>query len=131
LDITLFLLQLAVMLTVAVVCGQLMRRLGQPAVLGELIGGVILGPTLFGLLFPAAFQRLFLSNEMVAVARDGLLAIGMLFFLFVAGLEVSLATVALQEGLIDQRIFVALVFMAIVTSLMSGPAIKRLVGRHV
>jgi Kef-type K+ transport system membrane component KefB len=92
-DVTLFLLQLAVMLTVAVVCGQLMRRLGQPAVLGELIGGVVLGPTLFGLLFPAAFQRLFMSNEVVALARDGLLAIGMLFFLFIAGLEVSLAQV--------------------------------------
>jgi Kef-type K+ transport system membrane component KefB len=46
-------------------------------------------------------------------------------------MEVILATVALQEGLIDQRIFVALVFMAIVTSLMSGPAIKRLVSRPV
>ena len=92
-DVTLFLLQIAVMLTVAVVCGQLMRWLGQPAVLGELIGGVILGPTLFGLFFPVAFQRLFVDNEVVAVARDGLLAIGMLFFLFIAGLEVSLGQV--------------------------------------
>ncbi len=92
-DVTLFLFQLAVMLTVAVVCGQLMRRLGQPAVLGELIGGVILGPTLFGLLFPVAFQRLFMSNAAVSVARDSLLAIGMLFFLFIAGLEVSLTQV--------------------------------------
>jgi Kef-type K+ transport system membrane component KefB len=46
-------------------------------------------------------------------------------------MEVILATVALQEGLIDQRIFVALIFMAIVTSLMSGPAIKRLVSRPI
>jgi len=43
-------------------------------------------------------------------------------------IEVILATVALEEGLIDQRIFVALVFMAIATSMMSGPAIKRLAG---
>ena len=43
-------------------------------------------------------------------------------------MELILATIALQEGLIDQRIFVALVFMAIVTSLMSGPAMKRLVA---
>jgi Kef-type K+ transport system membrane component KefB len=97
LDITLFLLQLAVMLTVAVVCGQLMRRLGQPAVLGELIGGVILGPTLFGLLFPAAFQRLFLSNEMVAVARDGLLAIGMLFFLRIFNRDQAIVGVVAQR----------------------------------
>ena len=43
-------------------------------------------------------------------------------------IELILATVALEEGLIDQRIFVALVFMAIATSMMSGPAIKRLAG---
>lgn len=92
-DITLFLLQLAAMLTIAVVSGQLMRRLGQPAVIGELIGGVILGPTLFGTLFPAAYQRLFAADEAVSLAREGLLAIGMLFFLFIAGLEVSLAQV--------------------------------------
>lgn len=46
-------------------------------------------------------------------------------------MELILATVALEEGLIDQRIFVALVFMAIVTSLMSGPALKRLVRARV
>jgi Kef-type K+ transport system membrane component KefB len=92
-DITLFLLQLAAMLTIAVASGQLMRRLGQPAVIGELIGGVILGPTLFGTLFPAAYQRLFAADEAVSLAREGLLAIGMLFFLFIAGLEVSLAQV--------------------------------------
>ena len=46
-------------------------------------------------------------------------------------IELILATVALEEGLIDQRIFVALVFMAIATSMMSGPAIKRLVGKGV
>lgn len=92
-DITLFLVQLAAMLTIAVVAGQLMRRLGQPAVIGELIGGVILGPTLFGMLFPATYQRLFAADEAVGLARDGLIAIGMLFFLFVAGLEVSQAQV--------------------------------------
>ena len=96
-DVTLFLLQIGVMLAVALVCGQLMRRIGQPAVVGELIGGVILGPTVFGLLFPGAYQRLFATNEAVAIARNGLLTIGMLFFLFIAGLEVSPAQVR-QSG---------------------------------
>ncbi|MEW6115250.1 MAG: cation:proton antiporter [Thermodesulfobacteriota bacterium] len=43
-------------------------------------------------------------------------------------MEVILATVALEHKLIDQRIFVGLVTMAIVTSLLSGPAIRRLLG---
>ncbi len=123
-DITLFLLQLAAMLTIAVVSGQLMRRLGQPAVIGELIGGVILGPTLFGMLFPAAYQRL-----LGGMPPGRALAVG--FAMNARGaMGVILATVALQGGIIDQRIFVALVFMAIVTSLMSGPAIKRLVRQQ-
>ncbi|HSN77167.1 MAG TPA: cation:proton antiporter [Anaerolineae bacterium] len=96
-DITLFLLQLAAMLAVAVVFGQLMRRLGQPAVLGELIGGVILGPALFGWLLPTAYQGLFTANVGTALARDGLVTIGMLFFLFIAGLEIN-PTQALQSG---------------------------------
>lgn len=96
-DITLFLLQITAMLTIAVLSGQLARRLGQPAVIGELIGGVILGPTLLGVLFPTMYQRLFAADVAVGLARDGLLTIGMLFFLFIAGLEVSVAQVR-QSG---------------------------------
>ena len=52
---------------------------------------------MFGLLFPDAYQRLFVTNEAVTVTRNGLLTIGMLFFLFIAGLEVSPAQVR-QSG---------------------------------
>ncbi|MFN8444034.1 MAG: cation:proton antiporter [Caldilineaceae bacterium] len=41
-------------------------------------------------------------------------------------MEIILATVALEHGVIDQRIFVALVIMALVTSLISGPLLKAL-----
>jgi Kef-type K+ transport system membrane component KefB len=41
-------------------------------------------------------------------------------------MELILATVALQHGLIDNRIFVALFIMAVATSMMSGPLMKRL-----
>ena len=49
------------MLGTAVVCGQVMRRFHQPAVLGEMIGGIILGPTIFTLA-PGAFGALFTSS---------------------------------------------------------------------
>jgi Kef-type K+ transport system membrane component KefB len=84
-------LQLAVMLGFAVLFGQVMRRFHQPAVLGEMLGGIILGPTIFGLIAPGAFEWLFQSSPGVAVVRDTAVKLGMLFFLFVAGLEIDLS----------------------------------------
>jgi Kef-type K+ transport system membrane component KefB len=68
-----------------------MRRFSQPTVLGEMIGGIFLGPTLLGWLLPAFFFWLFLSSPNVTIARDALIKIGMLFFLFIAGLEINLS----------------------------------------
>lgn len=93
-----FFVQVGVMLTVALVCGQLMRRIRQPAVLGELIGGIFLGPTVLGTFAPGAYAAIFPSDATVAVAREGVIRIGMLFFLFVAGLEVNLSVLR-QRGL--------------------------------
>ena len=86
-----FLLQIAVMGGAALVFGRVAVRLGQPPLLGELLGGVVLGPTLLGALAPQAFAWLFPASGQAAAARDGVLTLGMLFFLFVAGLEVNLA----------------------------------------
>jgi Kef-type K+ transport system membrane component KefB len=90
-DFVKFALQISVMLGFAVLFGQLMRRIKQPAVLGEMIGGIILGPTVFGLLVPGLFVWLFKSSATVAVARDASIKLGMLFFLFIAGLETNIS----------------------------------------
>lgn len=90
-DFVLFTLQVTLMLACAVVCGHLMRRLGQPSVLGEMIGGILLGPTLFGALAPELWGRIFHGSPGVNVARDAAIKLGMLFFLFVAGLEVQVS----------------------------------------
>ena len=89
-DLILFFLQLAVMLAFALVFGQLMHKLHQPVVLGELIGGVILGPTILGLLFPDIYDRLFPTSPTLELARSSVIWLGMAFFMFVAGLEVDL-----------------------------------------
>ena len=89
-DLVLFFLQVCAMLAVALVFGQVMRRLGQPAVLGELLGGIVLGPTILGSLAPDFHAWLFPTSGPTALARDAVLQVGMLFFLFVAGLEVNL-----------------------------------------
>jgi Kef-type K+ transport system membrane component KefB len=88
-----FFLQVSAMLLVALVFGQCMRKLRQPAVFGELLGGVIIGPTVFSALFPHAFHWLFPAGGS-SLARETVIKIGMLFFLFVAGIEVNLAHLA-------------------------------------
>ena len=90
-DFVLYALQIATMLGFALFFGQVMRRLKQPAVLGEMIGGIVLGPTIMGLLFPGLYQGLFLSSPSVTVVRDASIKMGMLFFLFIAGLETNLS----------------------------------------
>lgn len=90
-DFVLLTLQFTTMLGMALFCGQLMRRFKQPAVLGEMIGGIILGPTIFGLLAPGLFDWLFETSANVAIVRDTTIKLGMLFFLFAAGLETKLS----------------------------------------
>jgi len=86
----LFFIQVGIMLSIALVFGQITRRFNQPAVLGELIGGVFLGPTVFGFFAPDAFLFLFPVQGVSTMGREAIINIGMLFFLFVAGLEVDL-----------------------------------------
>src|SRR5215217_7005963 len=90
-DFVLFALQIAVMLACAVCFGELMRKLGQPAVLGEMIGGIILGPTIFGAVSPNLYNALFASSAGVTTTRDATIKLGMLFFLYIAGLEVDIS----------------------------------------
>src|SRR5215468_1355562 len=91
-DVIVFALQVGAMLMAALVCGQIMRALRQPAVLGELLGGILLGPTVLGTLAPHAYAWLFPATGAITVGRDAMLKIGMLFFMFVAGLEVNPAS---------------------------------------
>ena len=91
LNLVIFFHQIAVMLGVALLLGQVMRHLGQAAVLGELIGGVVLGPTLLGTFFPEAYQWLFPKGEVVSAELNSLIQLGMLLFMFVAGLEVDVS----------------------------------------
>lgn len=88
-DLILFFLQICVMLAAALVFGQVMRKLRQPVVIGELIGGIFLGPTVFGALAPEAYTWLFPTTGTTLMVREAVIKLGMLFFLFIAGLEVN------------------------------------------
>ena len=92
-DMVVFFLEIAVMLLVALLCGQLARTLRLPTVLGELIGGILLGPTVWGWLSPGTHGWLFPASGPVFLGRDALVQLCMLFFLFAAGLGINLGLV--------------------------------------
>ena len=72
---------------------ELARKLKQPAVVGEIIAGIIMGPTIFGLVFPELFEGLFVTNVQTNIALDGFVQISVVLLLFIAGIEVDLQVV--------------------------------------
>ncbi len=69
---------------------ELSRRLKQPEVLGELLGGFIIGPSVLGALFPRAFHDLF-QNGAVSLALQWMSWVGAILLLMIAGMEADLA----------------------------------------
>jgi Kef-type K+ transport system membrane component KefB len=79
------LLQLAVILATARVLAALLRRLGQPAVIGEMIAGFVLGPIVFGALAPEWHAALFPPDRLASL--EALSQLGLVLFMFVVGAE--------------------------------------------
>lgn len=84
---------IALLLAAARVLGEAFRRFRLPAVVGELLAGVLLGPTVFGRIFPGAFAALFADGSPSTIALDGFVLLGVTFLLLIAGLEVDLSSV--------------------------------------
>lgn len=84
------LLQLAAMLILARAFAEVARKFNQPAVVGELFAGLILGPTILGTFYPELFDYLFMGSQDTNLALDGIVQIAVILLLFIAGLEVEL-----------------------------------------
>ncbi|MGL2962380.1 cation:proton antiporter domain-containing protein [Flavobacterium sp. RSB2_4_14] len=86
--LALLLLQIITIILVARIFGWIFRKIGQPTVIGEIIAGIVLGPSLFGLYFPDMKEALFpvasLGNLQV------LSQVGLILFMFVIGMELDL-----------------------------------------
>ena len=85
-----FLIIFTVVLILARVLGELCRKFRQPAIVGEVFAGIILGPTILQHYLPNIFNDIFLSVPKAYGAFDGLANIGIILLMFVAGFEVDL-----------------------------------------
>lgn len=85
-EVTRFFIATVILLIAAHICGYIFTRLKLPKTVGEIFGGLLLGPTLFGYFYPDLFTRLFVN-------RGDLLAIlywlGLVLLMFCSGFEVN------------------------------------------
>jgi Kef-type K+ transport system membrane component KefB len=82
------LFQIPVVILVTLACGSVARRLGQSRVVGEIVGGILLGPSVFGRVAPIAAGAFFPPSSMASF--EILSTVGLILFLFLIGTEVNI-----------------------------------------
>ena len=84
---SILLMQIVVIIIMAGLFGRLFRRLGQPPVMGEMLAGIALGPSVLGLFFPDVMTFLFPQSSLETLRL--LSQIGVVLFMFVVGMELN------------------------------------------
>jgi Kef-type K+ transport system membrane component KefB/mannitol/fructose-specific phosphotransferase system IIA component (Ntr-type) len=91
--IFLFLVQVSTLLVTAKVLGAVCQKRGVPAVAGEILAGILLGPTILGRTFPSLHEFLFPAEVVQVTMLDTVSWFGVLFLLLATGFEISISTV--------------------------------------
>jgi len=86
----LFIAELALLLVVGRLIGEVAQRIGQPSVMGQLIGGLLLGPSFFGLVWPSAQHAIFPGDPAQKSMIDAVSELGILMLLLLTGMETDL-----------------------------------------
>jgi Kef-type K+ transport system membrane component KefB/nucleotide-binding universal stress UspA family protein len=88
-----FLAELIILILVGRLLGEAMQRIGQPSVMGQLLAGILLGPSLFGWLWPDAQHWLFPAAKEQKSMIDAVSQFGILLLLLLTGMETDLKLV--------------------------------------
>jgi K+:H+ antiporter len=88
-----FAAELILLLLIGRMLGEGMSRLGQPAIFGQLLAGVVLGPSVFGALLPEIRHVIFPGTPALKSMIDSVSQIGILLLLLLTGMETNLALV--------------------------------------
>lgn len=86
-SLSILLLQLVVIIVTTRLVGQLFKKIGQPSVLGEIVAGIVLGPSLLGWLSPATMAFIFPATSLETLKL--LSQIGVVLFMFVVGIDLD------------------------------------------
>lgn len=93
--LALFLLQIAVIVLVTSVCGVLLGWMGQPRVVGEMFGGILLGRSVFGYAAPHLIAQLFPPSSLHTLSLVS--ELGMVLYLFLEGMNLDFESVWQQR----------------------------------
>ena len=88
-----FLAQLITLMLVGRLLGEAMNRIGQPSIMGMLLGGILLGPSALGALLPDLQHALFPKTPEQKAMLDGISQFGILLLLLLTGMETDLRLV--------------------------------------
>src|SRR6266849_9250911 len=86
-----FLAEIIVLVLAGRLLGEAMQRIGQPGVVGQLIAGILLGPSVLGLIWPEAQHALFPKTPEQKAMIDAVAQLGILMLLLLTGMETDLA----------------------------------------
>lgn len=89
-DIFLLVFQVGVLLLAARALGEVSTRLGQPSVIGEILAGIILGPSLLAGVFPAFGELIIPQTEVSGYLLEVISLLGAMFLLLITGLETDI-----------------------------------------
>lgn len=92
--IGILLLQIIIIIIFSRAFGFLAGKLGQPTVIGEIVAGIVIGPSLIGHYFPTTFLYIFPTGSMKNL--EILSQIGLILFMFIIGMELDLKVVKLR-----------------------------------
>ncbi|MGE5433101.1 MAG: cation:proton antiporter, partial [Syntrophomonadaceae bacterium] len=109
-QLTVFLTSIGIMLLLARLLGELFIKFRQPSIIGEILAGIILGPTVMGALMPGFSGWLFPKTPEIQVAMDGIVSLAVVMLLLVSGLEVDLAVVVRQSKTAFLTSFMGIIF---------------------
>ncbi|HKT72943.1 MAG TPA: cation:proton antiporter [Steroidobacteraceae bacterium] len=88
-----FVCQIVLLILVGRLAGELMQRIGQPTLMGQLIAGILLGPSVFGAWLPDLQHALFPADPAQKAMLDAVSQIGILLLLLLTGMETDLSVV--------------------------------------
>ncbi|AIA08050.1 cation:proton antiporter [Streptomyces noursei] len=124
-DVAHLLVALLVLVVAAHAAGRLFARFRQPPVIGEIVGGLLLGPTVLGALAPHFTARLFPATGPVATGLDAVNQIGLLLLMFLAGAELRI-----RAGTKERRTAAIIAAAGLVLPFAVGVLVVLLIGHR-
>ena len=116
--LAIFITQLVLLLLTGRLLGEAMTRLGQPALFGQLLAGVLLGPSVFGALLPDLRQLIFPDTPTFRHMTNALSEVGVMLLLLLTGMETDLSLMARRR-----RAMISSSLMGIAVPFLCGVAL--------